>query len=580
MRPELLMLALQSITNTAYFDRGQAYHDQKRVQWLDEDKGRILARVQGSRDYTVALWEVDNRIQYNCDCPIGQEGAFCKHCVATALAWLDEMKAPSPAGAKHPKRPSAIEDIRNYLASLEPRALIDLIVNTCLRDDRLREKLLLAARRGGDIRLAIKTWKEALRRATATHGFVDYGEMSGFTNGIGDVLNALQDWISDGHADCVVDLAEYAVRRIEEVIGECDDSNGEMSGLLERITQLHLEACRIARPEPLALAERLFEYELDSEWGAFSEIATEYAAVLGAAGLAHYRQLAEAKWAKIPALKPGSTDSWQSSRYRITGIMEALARQTGDLEALVAVYSRDLSSAWRFLQIAGVYQQAGRSESALEWAERGLKAFPEQTDWRLREFLIEAYLQRERREEALALVWAQFTDRMSLDSFNGLKAIVKRTGEDEPTWRERALTHLRQQIARDFAKRKKAGYGPLSGPEQSQLVEILLSEQDVETAWREANAGTCRNTLWLQLADLRANEYPEDALTIYRRQAAQLVAQTNNAAYEQALVLIEKISPLLQKQVDGAQRWSDYLTDLRSQYKMKRNFMKLLNALQ
>lgn len=580
MRPELLTLALQSVTDTAYFTRGQTYHDQKKVQWLDEDKGRVLARVQGSRDYTVELWEVDNRIQYNCDCPIGQEGAFCKHCVATALAWLEEMKSPSsPPGVAPSKRPSAIEDIRNYLAGLEPRALIDLIANTCLRDDRLREKLLLAARGRGDIHVAIKTWKDALRRATTTHGFVEYHDMPNFTNGIRDVLNTLQDWINEGRADYVIDLAEYAVSRVEDVIEECDDSDGNMSVLLERITKLHLEACRIARPDPFALAERLFEYELDDEWGAFSEVPTQYAEVLGEAGLAHYWQLAEGEWAKIPALKPGSTDSWQSRRYRMTSIMEALARQTGDIEALVTVYSRDLSSAWRFLKIAEAYQQAGRAEQALEWAERGLKAFPEQPDWRLREFLIEQYLQRQRREEALALAWAQFTDRVSLDSFNSLKTIVKRTDEDWPAWRERALTHLRQQIAHDFAKRKKAGYGSVSGPEQSQLVQILLSEQDIETAWREANTGVCRSELWLQLADLRAKEHPEEALTIYQRQAAQWVEQTNNTAYEQAIALIKKISPLLQRQTDGPQRWSDYLADLRSKYKMKRNFIKLLNKL-
>ncbi len=229
MQRELLALALKGIAGTAYFARGKAYYDQNRVQWLDEDEDSVNARVRGTRDYTVQLWEEGGKIHYNCDCPIGQDGEFCKHCVATALAWLGETEPqPTPPGETPPKRRGAIEDIRDYLASMEPDALIDLIVNACLRDDRMREKLLLAARGRSDIHTAIKTWKEALKRATTTRGFVEYGEMPYFVAGIRDVVNALDSWITDGRATSVVELAEYAVARVESAMGECDDSNGEL----------------------------------------------------------------------------------------------------------------------------------------------------------------------------------------------------------------------------------------------------------------------------------------------------------------------------------------------------------------
>lgn len=55
MQRELLALALKGIAGTAYFARGKTYHDQNRVQWLDEDG--VNARVRGTRDYTVQLWE-------------------------------------------------------------------------------------------------------------------------------------------------------------------------------------------------------------------------------------------------------------------------------------------------------------------------------------------------------------------------------------------------------------------------------------------------------------------------------------------------------------------------------------------
>lgn len=582
MRRELLALALKGIAGTAYFARGKTYHDQNRVQWLDENDEGVDARVRGTRDYTVQLWEEGGKIRYNCDCPVGQDGEFCKHCVAAALAWLGETE-PQPArpGEAPPKRRSAIEDIRDYLASLEPDRLIDLIVNACRRDDRMREKLLLAARGRGDIHAAIKTWKEALKRATAVRGYVDYGEMPYFVAGIRDVVNALDSWITDGRAAAMVELAEYAVSRVESAMEECDDSNGELGGLLAHIVELHLDACRAASPDPAELAERLFEYELNGHWETFSSAAELYAEVLGEPGLARYRRLAEAEWAKVPALGPGDDKSqtWHGNRYRITQIMETLARRSGDAEALVAVKARDLSSAWRFLQIAEVYREAGRADKALEWAERGLAAFPQRTDGRLREFLIGEYLQRGRGAEAMTLAWAQFVERSDLGGYTGLKATVRQADGDWPNWRDRALKHLRQDIAREFTERNKTGYARMAAPDRSRLVEVLLSEQDIEAAWREAETGGCRDELRLRLADLRAKDHPEDSLAIYRRQAASLVEQTNTPAYEQAMVLIRKIEPLLRNREGGAQQWSDYLAELRGKYKAKRNFMKLLSAL-
>src|SRR5260370_30971986 len=77
--------------------------------------------------------------------------------------------------------------------------------------------------------------------------------------------------------------------------------------------------------------------------------------------------------------------------FRITHIMESLAQASGDIEQLVAVMGRDLSSAHGYLKIAQVYREARQHDNALLWVENGLKAFPDHTDSRLREFAPEEY---------------------------------------------------------------------------------------------------------------------------------------------------------------------------------------------
>jgi hypothetical protein len=110
---------------------------------------------------------------------------------------------------------------------------------------------------------------------------------------------------------------------------------------------LHHQACLAARPDPAALAERLFAWELESDLDIFDRAAVRYADVLGEAGLDRYRELAEERWATVPELGPGDSDrDAYGGRFRITRIMEALAELSGDLEQRVAVRSRDLSQGY------------------------------------------------------------------------------------------------------------------------------------------------------------------------------------------------------------------------------------------
>jgi tetratricopeptide (TPR) repeat protein len=415
----LLKKMLKRMERTAYYARGEVYFNEGRVARLDGDDEEITARVRGSYGYSVRLWEENGELLYDCTCPVGEDGEFCKHCVAVGLAWFAEngTKTGKQTGPRK-KRRNAMDEIRDYLATLEPAAMLELALDACKRDARMRERLLLKAAERGDFNAAIRTWKASLDRATAIRDFVDWREMPSFAAGINEALDVLDGWLADGRAEPVVEMAEYAAAAVEGVIGGCDDSNGELGEILHRIGELHLAACKGARPDPEALAGRLFNYEMTGEWDTFADASTRYSTVLGKRGLAAYRRLAEAQWAKVPPLQAGADkgQSWRGDRDRITRVMETLARQSGDVDAMAAVMSRDLSSEWGFLRIAQVYREANQRDLALKWAERGLAAFPRNTDARLRDFLIEEYLRRRRGGEALALVWAQFEDRPHLET--------------------------------------------------------------------------------------------------------------------------------------------------------------------
>lgn len=569
MLRDLLSKDLRKLAGAVYYARGKEYFEQGLVSSLEENDDEITARVEGTHDYEVRFWEEGSELFYECSCPVGQDYDFCKHCVAVGLAVL-EKSAPA-------KQRSPTNDIRNYLETLEAEVLMGIITDACKHDKRLREKLLLAARGRGSANTAVKAWKDALNRATVTRGYVDYHEMSSFAAGIQEVVDALAAWIPGGRAAQVVDLAEYAATKVEKMLEECDDSNGELGDLLGSIGEMHLAACSKARPDPVELAGRLLHHELHDDLDTFFHAAERYADVLGEQGLAEYRRLAEVEWKKIPTLLPGDKRAWEGNRYHITHVMESLAKQGGNLEELVAVKSRDLTIELRFLGIAELYRNAKNRDKALEWAERGLAAFPVKTDSRLRDFLIEEYLHCGLGEKAIALSWVQFKENPSLENYKKLNKVAVELNI-WPVWRDQALAHLRSNIARTYSERSKLRYGRAEAPDQSPLVEILLWENDAEAAWLEAKAGICHERLWLQLADARTKEYPEDAIAVYQRQVAHLVQQTNNHSYEEAITLVKKIRTLLTR-CRGASSVGDYVAELGVAFKAKRNFMKMLDQI-
>lgn len=329
------------------------------------------------------------------------------------------------------------------------------------------------------------------------------------------LLAELEPLLQPERADLLWQLCEYAIEQVEQTLEQIGDPNGEISAVLESIGQLHLQACLLAAPDPVALAERLFHYEITFLFETFLDSARTYQAVLGSAGLARFRELAEAEWRRLDAASTHELAGFDHGRWRITHMMETLAQLTGDLKLWVAIKSRDLSSAHHYLDIADMLHRAGQPEVALDWAERGLRAFAERPDNRLRDFLAERYREAGRDAEALELIWVQMEQQPNLEHYRKLSDWATRFGI-WPLQRERALQRVAAVIEQEarIVNRWKPHLRP---PDQSLLVEIALWENDLAAALQQAARGTVRRELLLALAARLAPEQLDKAVLVYRR---------------------------------------------------------------
>jgi uncharacterized Zn finger protein len=582
---EVLTLAeVQSLADTKTFARGKAYFHDGVISRLDERDGAVHASVRGTHRYRVELTvDEDGELAYDCSCPVGDEGVFCKHAVAVALSWLEnsgeevfhaEEAAP---GKPRKKRKTYDEVIREYVATLDKDTLQQWLLEAVERDLALRDKLLFAARAAGASDLP--GMKAAVRQATRISRPLDWRESGAYGDGLMSLADMLRQRLSGPHAAQVVELSELAIAGAETSLEQIDDSGGDVMPAILELASVHLDACKLTGPDPAKLAERLFRFQTEGKWDTFYNVLPAYAEPLGKNGLRRYRELVTEAWEALPTLTPSKEfrRSYDSPRMQLEHAMGALAELDGDVDALVRIRSKDLSSPYRFLLVAELCVKHGRPDEGLAWAERGLKEAGGSVDSRLLDFCIDAYLRRSEFDKADAYAWRRFETHPTSEAFPGLTKVATATGRHDET-RERALTHLWALVKEEesVAQSKRSVWQRST---RTELVKIFLAGKENDIAWETFTGGPVATQLWPEMAAVRGKTHPHDAITLYYRLLPLAVeGGTRNARYDEAFEIVRTIGTL-RARLDERAKFTRELEEIRAAYRAKRNFIKLLAKL-
>ena len=558
---------IRQLAGEQYYERGLDYFENGNVASLHQDGTRIHGVVEGTDDYDVLLTAKEKTLDYRCSCPLGGDGEFCKHCVAVGLAWLEENAEKRKDQKKGASAKITNEDIAKALQQEDKETLVGWIIRWAEEDEAFQRKVVRAAARRFDSGGLIAQTKQALENALRVRRFVEYRDMRAYAAGVQAVLDEIEDLLEQGHAAAVIELAEFGLGRFSAAVEKVDDSGGYMTELRERMRELHLAACTTDPPDPVVLGEKLFLLEWKSEWDEWHHSPERYAHVLRAEGLAALRKKADAEWAKLPPVTEGDNRFTGGHSSRLTTIMESLARQSGDVEAMVAVVARDLSMNYAYLRIAELYRKAGKHDKAMDWAQRGAAREDGPHSSTLRLFVAEEHQRRGLHADALRIVWVEFRQRPSCDSYKTLEKFA-RAAEEWDEWRGQAWALMRRGPAEDTPKRYRVDDGSLA-------VEILLYEERVEDAWQAALAAGCGDDLWLALASRREAEHPEDAAGVYLQQADRAIAKAPKNRYNSGVALLEKAGALLRSRGRGAE-FDEHMQGLLMKYKLKKNLIKLV----
>jgi hypothetical protein len=578
----LTLRAIQELAGARTFARGMAYFHAGAVGLLDGDEYEARSIVQGTQRYRVRLAATpDGELEYECDCPVGDEGSFCKHAVALGLSWLEntgeEVFEPSEKKSAKPrkKRKTQGEQIREYLDALSEGALREWLMEAADRDSGIRDKLLFSAkaRQGRDI----SSLKSVVRQATKVSGFVDWRGVGDYANRLGDLVQILDERIGDGNPK-LVELIEDAIVQAEDALGHIDDSNGVVTPVIMQLREVHERACNHLGPDPVALAERLFRFQTTGDWDTFHSVLPGYERALGEPGLARYRQLVEAAWNQLPPLGPKAFRThFDSDRYRVEHAMEELTALSGDVDGLVTVKSRNLSSPHAFLELAKLLQRHGRHDDALKWAVKGIAAFHDERLDDLVKFCIAEHLRRGDVGRVESLAWQRFVRQAGSDAYFELVGVAKRIGRADDL-AAKGLNHLWQLVRAEEAPGAKRlpNWQP---PLRSALVAIHLREKNAERTWETFCGGPVDVRLWNKVAAVRGKTHHEEAVMLYKKLLPHVVdAGTRGAQYGAAFEIVKAVHELRAAHSQDAV-FKKELVEVRLAWKAKRNFMKLLATL-
>ena len=161
----------------------------------------------------------------------------------------------------------------------------------------------------------------------------------------------------------------------------------------------------------------------------------------------------------------------------------------------------------------------------------------------------------------LAVLRSEFVRRPELATFRQLLAFADKSGQEEAE-RSWALAKALELAAAPY------GDGAL-------LVEIALTDGDLETAWSAARElGPGRQ--WRALADASRDFAPREAAELYREDVAKDLTYADTQKYESIAARLVAMRDLCQRA--GAEAdFADYLAELRETYRRRTSLMSALD---
>jgi hypothetical protein len=485
-----------------------------------------------------------------CTCPHAGNGHFCKHLVAVGFAVID-----SGAVDDATREESALEAT---VQAMDVDELRELIMTLAHRDGEVRRMLeVRATAASGDDTTAKAEFEAYVRNALEFRGFVDYRESYAVAEAASQVLDELENHLNAGAAEIVRPALLCALTLLRTITEQADDSSGAIGAECERAADLFAQACRLGSPDPAELAEWLASFRATSPGWPTLALA-DFIDAFDDDALKIYR----AAVADLDRQHAGR-EHW--SRFEVDTMLLELADHDGDVDRAIGLLNEREHP--QYGAIIARLRTAGRDDEVVSWIDRAvaegrISAQGGGNDyWLSPSAVAEMYRGLGRIDDAIAVLRADFVRQPTVYAYWSLLDFAA-TIDRADTARAWALDHARELAS-----------GPGAG---SVLVQLSLSEGDVEAAWEAADRYG-PGWAWQELATRGAEARPVAAADLYRPQLDYDLQRPNTRLYPGIAATLATMAELYERGGRSAD-FALYVAKVRQAYGRRPSLMKALQA--
>jgi len=558
---------LRSYAGDRSYDRGRDYQERVQIQSYAADQ--LSATVEGEYFYDVNVnVNYRNRLAYDCNCPYGVEGNFCKHLVATCLTWLEMDK--DPALAAESELSAFLPEVRIYLGTLTHTALMIWLKRALLQGEAVYKEIRKQARIKAEFSDAalLGLFREVVE---LFHLEDSYDYLNTCIENLNELMAVLEGRLAL-NSTSFLNTIEAVIDYLAPIAGYFDSSQTGLRYSYLRLYALHAETCARIRPNPLELANWVFKIEFNEQVYFDLFKADDYLEALGAIGFQEYQRLVWMAWneAQGPLFPYSRRDRWLQLRQ------EQLARQNNKSDILIEVLSKDLTNPNQYLKIAQICKNEGLADQAMDWAKKGLQAFPTRRDI-LDEFMLHREIEQGNRPNAAEIAWNTFV-RNHYD-YSACRQLLQK-GEQLGNRDELKLKML--ELLKLETKPLKVKGKKQFAPDPRHLTLLILvhlREGDLETAWNLFSGGETFSYIWKEMAVSREPINPDQAVGVYQDLLDGAMERGRSTFdYNEAFSWVETIKRVRYFN-NQQQLFATELAAITAKWKTRRNFTKLLAGL-
>ena len=547
---------LEKIAGQRAFSKGMRLHSQNKVRALQKNELLINAIVEDEQQFNVTLSLINDKYEGRCECEVSEGFDFCQHCVAVALA--DNTQEQALERLRNGGAKDRVEAYISGLSEGDAKAmLLDLMTK---QTDELNKWQIIAdisAKKANskDIYEIINT-ALPVREVWRKERVKTYFDLAIVK------LNSVHDILPRLPAEHALEIAEYALKRYDKVMGKIKDDKGlslKVEYLFVQWLIQSSEAC--AWPY-----ERCVSFLKDLYLNLYSHFTLQ--PVLSR----FFPSDAEKKKAIVQALLEWRESLQAEQAARLKQDLHQYFMLKSDWEALVALHKDSVSNLDQSIELLAYCIKAGQQKSAsalLDTLKAENLSPSQRTELKKLELAIQGTTSPSKIK--ITQLWDIFESSLESADLASLLHLLNQVAPDK-------LSHYKQR-AEALARLKVSE--ATSAFSNDKLVAVLISTGSWQAAYHEAMHCKLEPSLLHQLAQKAITDDLDTGIALYRQLIMHYPEKTTHKDYMTAINLLNELRDALlihSQNADTAKKTFDFLvSELNFEFKQKRKFLALLS---